>query len=159
MNERVNPESYQLVMESPIGRLGCRLHGGVVTAIDFDVAQAPRCAAGAGALRRALDAYFAGRPLPETFAMAAGGTPFQQRVWGALRRIPAGEARTYGELARALGSSPRAVGGACRANPIPLLVPCHRVVARGGLGGFAGARGGRALEIKRWLLEQEGYRG
>ncbi len=84
-------------------------------------------------------------------------TAFQRRVWDALRRIPYGTIRTYGELARELGTSPRAVGGACARNPIPILVPCHRVVARGGLGGFAGQwETGLALDVKRRLLALEG---
>ena len=66
----------------------------------------------------------------------------QQRVWRLLRAIPPGQTRTYGELAQALSTSPRAVGGACRANPIVLLIPCHRVVAVDGEGGFAGQREG-----------------
>jgi len=81
-------------------------------------------------------------------------------VWEAMQAIPAGETRTYGEIAAAIGSSARAVGGACGANPIPLVVPCHRVVASGGrLGGFMGAREeGFELAIKRWLLAHEGAR-
>jgi methylated-DNA-[protein]-cysteine S-methyltransferase len=88
--------------------------------------------------------------------VAPAGTPFQCRVWQALRDIPPGTTRTYGELARDLGTSPRAIGGACRANPCLIAVPCHRVVARDGLGGFAGERGGKRLAVKRWLLRHEG---
>lgn len=85
------------------------------------------------------------------------GTRHQLAVWEAMQSIPAGETRTYGELARAIGSSARAVGGACGANPIPLVVPCHRVVGAGGaLGGFMGARQeGFELSVKRWLLAHE----
>ena len=88
------------------------------------------------------------------------GTRHQLAVWEAMQGIPAGETRTYGELAQAIGSSARAVGGACGANPIPLVVPCHRVVGAGGsLGGFMGARDeGFELAIKRWLLAHEGAR-
>jgi len=84
------------------------------------------------------------------------GTPFQRRVWKALREIPPGRTITYSELARQLGTGARAVGGACRANPCPIVVPCHRVVAVNGLGGFSGDTSGRKLEIKRWLLRHEG---
>ena len=85
------------------------------------------------------------------------GTRHRLAVWEAMQRIPAGSTRTYGELARELASSARAVGGACGANPIPLIVPCHRVVAAGGLGGFMGAAGeGFERSLKRWLLEHEG---
>ncbi len=81
------------------------------------------------------------------------GTPFQLAVWSALRAIPLGETRTYGELARALGrpGAARAVGRANGANPVPLIVPCHRVVAQAGLGGFTGG-----IEHKVRLLEHEG---
>ena len=79
-------------------------------------------------------------------------------MWEALQRIASGKTRTYGELARELHSSPRAVGGACGANPLPLVVPCHRVIAAGGrIGGFMGAASeGFELGIKRWLLAHEG---
>ena len=84
------------------------------------------------------------------------GTPFQRRVWQALRGIPSGSTCSYGELAHELGSSARAVGGACRRNPIPIVVPCHRVAAAaGGVGGFMGQRDGEALTIKQWLLDHE----
>lgn len=82
------------------------------------------------------------------------GTPFQQRVWQAMREIPVGETRTYAQLALAVQSGPRAVANACGANPLPLFNPCHRIVASNGLGGFMqGINGG--LEIKRWLLAHE----
>ena len=88
------------------------------------------------------------------------GTRHQIAVWEEMRAIPAGQTRTYGELARAIGSSARAVGGACGAIPIPIVVPCHRVVGAGGaLGGFMGAKQeGFVLSIKRWLLALEGAR-
>lgn len=88
---------------------------------------------------------------------AVGGTAFQQRVWQALQQIPAGETRRYGELASALNSSARAVANACRANPLPILIPCHRVVASNGLGGYMGHRDGEMVAIKQWLLHHEGH--
>ena len=84
------------------------------------------------------------------------GTAYQRRVWRALQKIPVGQTRTYGQLAAQLHSSPRAVGNACRQNPVPLLVPCHRVVAANGVGGFGGKTQGKQLAMKRWLLEHEG---
>ena len=83
------------------------------------------------------------------------GTPFQLEVWRLLERIPRGETRTYGALAKALGTAARAVGQACGENRFPVVIPCHRVVAATGLGGFAHARNGYLLEAKRWLLEHE----
>ena len=88
--------------------------------------------------------------------LASHGTPFQRRVWRKIAAIGPGRTRSYGELARDLGSAPRAVGQACGANPLPLVVPCHRVLAAGGIGGFAHHEGGFHLSVKRWLLAHEG---
>ena len=86
----------------------------------------------------------------------AEGTTFQKRVWREIARIPSGKSRSYGELASILKSAPRPVGGACGSNPIPLIVPCHRVVAANGqLGGFMHSRDPLPLSIKRWLLAHE----
>jgi O-6-methylguanine DNA methyltransferase len=84
-----------------------------------------------------------------------GGTDFDRAVWKALRRIPTGRTRTYGEVARRAGRprAARAVGNACGRNPVPVVVPCHRVVAAGGIGGF-----GLGLGLKRRLLALEGIR-
>jgi methylated-DNA-[protein]-cysteine S-methyltransferase len=107
------------------------------------------------AVRRSLAAYFAGDLAAlDVIAVAAEGTPFQQRVWTALRQIPAGETRSYGALARRIGhpAAVRAVGLANGANPIGVVVPCHRVIgADGTLTGYGGG-----LERKRWLLAHEG---
>jgi methylated-DNA-[protein]-cysteine S-methyltransferase len=84
------------------------------------------------------------------------GTPFQQKTWKALCDIPCGATTSYGQLASRLHTSPRAVGGACRANPYPVLVPCHRVLTTSGqLGGFSGHRDGFFLAVKAWLLAHE----
>ena len=100
-----------------------------------------------------LEAYDAGSLREFDLALDLRGTPFQLRVWEELQRIPHGEVRTYGELATSLGQrgASRAVGGANGRNPIPLIVPCHRVVASDGLGGFTGG-----LEWKERLLVHEG---
>ena len=87
------------------------------------------------------------------------GSEFQQRVWHALRQIPCGRYLTYGQLAQTLGTSARAIGGACKANPIPIVVPCHRVIGKDGIGGYDGDRDGERHEIKRKLLCHEGYTG
>lgn len=103
-----------------------------------------------------LAAYFAGTLRAFTVPLRLAGPPFQERVWHQMRAIPYGATQTYGDLALQLGDTgaSRAVGIACGANPIPLIVPCHRVVAAGGaLGGF-----GLGREAKIWLLEHEGAR-
>jgi len=83
------------------------------------------------------------------------GTDFQRRVWDALCAIPRGRTLTYGEMARRLGGEARAVGQACGDNKLPIVIPCHRVVAAGGIGGFAHATDGYLIEAKRWLLMHE----
>lgn len=88
--------------------------------------------------------------------LALKGTPFQRGVWEAIRAIPVGQTVSYGQLAKALNSSPRAVSNACGANPFPILTPCHRVVSQSGIGGFMQGRQDDDLEIKRWLLRHEG---
>ncbi|MEY6432471.1 methylated-DNA--[protein]-cysteine S-methyltransferase [Thioalkalicoccus limnaeus] len=109
------------------------------------------------AFRCQFEAYLADPGHPFRVPLRPIGTAFQQRVWAALRAIPPGATRTYGDLAATLETAPRAIGQACRTNPLPILIPCHRVVARSGLGGFSGENGGRQLAIKRWLLQHEGY--
>jgi O-6-methylguanine DNA methyltransferase len=105
-------------------------------------------------LARAVEDYFAGKPLSfKALPLDLQGSPFHLRVWQELRKIPPGETISYQELARRLGNpkAARAVGQACGANPIPLIVPCHRVIATNGtLGGFSSG-----LHRKRWLLEHE----
>jgi methylated-DNA-[protein]-cysteine S-methyltransferase len=84
------------------------------------------------------------------------GTPFQQRIWQALKDIPAGRNFSYGSLAKRLETGPRAVASACKSNRFPILIPCHRAVSANGLGGYCGETDGPMLEIKRWLLSHEG---
>ncbi|MDC9725199.1 MAG: methylated-DNA--[protein]-cysteine S-methyltransferase [Gammaproteobacteria bacterium] len=83
------------------------------------------------------------------------GTEFQQKVWHYLQTIPLGETRYYSDVAKALNSSAQAVGNACRANPFVIVVPCHRVVSKTGLGGYDGKTSGHNLAIKQWLLDHE----
>jgi len=151
-------ESSSAVVHTPIGRVRVRVAAGCVCRIEIGAGRESEAGADGPLAREAAAAiarWLEGGPWPTGVPLAPGGTLFQQRVWMALRQIPPGERFTYGELAKRLGTSPRAVGGACRANPIPLLIPCHRVVAAHGLGGFAGETEGHWLRIKRWLLEHE----
>jgi methylated-DNA-[protein]-cysteine S-methyltransferase len=103
---------------------------------------------------RQITAYFGGRLRVFDLPLGAAGTAHQTKVWNAIAAIPFGASETYGSLARKLGSGARAVGSAAGANPIPIIVPCHRVLAAGGtLGGYSGSGG---LEAKRFLLRLEG---
>ena len=104
---------------------------------------------------RQLEAYRADPDARFDLPLLVEGTPFQLRLWEALRAIPRGKSLTYGELARRLGAEARAVGQACGDNRLPIVIPCHRVVAADGIGGFAHATGGYLLEAKRWLLAHE----
>ena len=141
-------------LESPVGRLVIRERDGAIVAIDWS--RSEQDSGMSPALRRAkaaLERYFAGALTDFDVPCAAPGTSFQKRVWAEMCRIPYGQTITYGELARRVGSAPRAIGGACGANPIPIIVPCHRVVAAAGKpGGYSGAGG---LDTKAWLLAHE----
>lgn len=145
---------------SPVGNWLLVSDGAALTGVFPESHRAPPDTAGwkrddaffAG-VRDQLIAYFAGRLTSFDVRLAAQGTPFQQRVWAALREIPLGQTTTYGALASHLGNptASRAVGTANGKNPISLIVPCHRVVGTDGtLTGYAGG-----LELKQWLLEHE----
>ncbi len=102
-----------------------------------------------------INAYFKNPETVFDLPIEINGTTFQKKVWRELQKIPLGKALTYGDLAKKLKTSPRAVGNACRANPCPIIVPCHRVVSKNGLGGFAGKQTGRLMDIKKFLLTHE----
>ena len=153
---------YAAKLRAPFAVLGIRTEGGRITGVEFlprsERARAPTDPMAARAVRE-LEAYLADPRHGFTLPLAPRGTEFQRRVWDAISAIPLGESRTYGEIARNIRSAPRAVGQACGANPIAIVVPCHRVVGSlGALGGFMNAAEGDPLAIKRWLLEHEGYR-
>lgn len=138
---------------SPVGRLRLDETGGALTAIAWDE---DRSHGNGSALldeaARQLEAYFEGRLQRFELPLAPAGTAFELRVWQAMRQIPAGQTRSYGELAMEVGSAPRAIGRACGRNPIPIVIPCHRVLARNGIGGYSGGDG---LPTKRFLLDLE----
>jgi methylated-DNA-[protein]-cysteine S-methyltransferase len=104
-----------------------------------------------------LDAYFDGEIVPMTLALAPSGTAYRLRVWSAIRAIAPGEVRSYQAVARQAGGSPRSVGGAMAANPIPILIPCHRIVGQGPRGAtlIGGYSGGEGPETKSFLLDLE----
>lgn len=141
------------------GSLRVCYEAGELTAIDMLSSSAVQTAPAndfEARLMAQFEAYFADPAYRFDLALRPQGTAFQRRVWQALRDIPAGRVRSYGELAQQLGSSARAVGNACRRNPVPIVVPCHRVVAKSGIGGFGGSVSGRLIDEKRRLLHHEG---
>jgi len=150
--------AYQARLPAPFAVLGIVTDGTALTALDFLPLETPVLEPQDAVSRRVctqLQAYLADPLFSFDLPLALHGTVFQSRVWQALRQIPGGSTQSYGELARLLHSVPRAVGQACGANPIPVIVPCHRVLAREGLGGFMNSIGGDPMAIKRWLLEHE----
>lgn len=149
---------FDAVAPAPTFCLGVRCNAEGITAIEFLEPRpevAPRAPPAQEAVRQ-LRAWLADPRHTFTLPLASAGTSFQRRVWQQIAAVPRGETRSYGALAAAVGSGPRAVGNACGANPYPVVVPCHRIVASSGeLGGFARQRGGFLLQVKRWLLEHE----
>ena len=151
---------YSARVRTPFAVLGIREHGKAIIAIDYLSTSTPELrptTALAAKAERQLLAYVDDPATTFDLPVDSNGTPFEERVWAAIRGIPAGQVRTYGAIAKSLKSMPRAIGGACGRNPLPLIIPCHRVVAAGGgLGGFMRGRDDLPLAIKRWLLQHEG---
>jgi methylated-DNA-[protein]-cysteine S-methyltransferase len=153
---------YAAKLRAPFAVLGIRTAIGAVTGISYlplaEHALAPTNALAERACRQ-LERYLDDSQFRFTLPLAPAGSAFRRKVWDALADIPIGESRTYGEIARKLATAPRAIGGACGANPIALVIPCHRVVGnQGAMGGFMGVTEGDPIAIKRWLLTHEGYR-
>jgi methylated-DNA-[protein]-cysteine S-methyltransferase len=148
---------YEVLIRAPFGAIGLRTRDGLVSEIALipsELADQASASAQKNEAVEQIQSYLNNPKTKPNFKCLALGTPYQQRVWQAISQIPCGETRTYAELAQQIGSGPRAVANACGANPLPLLVPCHRVVAKNGLGGFMqGVEGG--LELKKWLLAHE----
>lgn len=142
-----------LSMDSPLGPLTVLAEDDAIVAIDWGRVKNGEETALLRRARMQLAEYFAGQRADFELPLAPRGTDFHRRVWRALGRIPYGKTLTYGALAAKLDSAPRAIGGACGSNPIPILIPCHRVLgASGALTGYSGAGG---TKTKRQLLELE----
>ena len=149
---------FQAIIPAPFGALGVRVVNGNLVGTDFLPSGTPLLTATDDATRSAcylLSTYLSDATTPLQIPLQITGTVFQQRVWQALRTIPVGVTWTYAELAERVGSGPRAVANACGANHIPIVIPCHRVVAKNGLGGFMQGRETGSLNIKQWLLDHE----
>jgi methylated-DNA-[protein]-cysteine S-methyltransferase len=147
-----------ITVSSPLGPLTVTEADGAIVGIDWVPVAAPVETALLNRAAVQLDAYFYCELKAFDLPLAPAGSPFQLTVWAAMLRIPFGQARTYGDIAGEIdGAVPQAVGAACGANPIPILIPCHRVVAAGDkLGGYSGQGG---VRTKRFLLELEGWPG
>ncbi len=149
---------YDALYRVPFAVLGIRTEGDSLAGVDYlplDVAPAEPNNRIAREVIRQIERYLADPAFRFDLPLRIEGSQFRRRVWQVMCSIPPGQTLTYGDVARRLDSAARAVGGACGDNKIPLVIPCHRVVARNGLGGFMHATGDRETGIKRWLLAHE----
>ena len=166
MHTSISPDlGFSAVIGAPFGAVGIRVADGMLCELVYlppsfrEAAPTSRLAARVG---RQIARYLSDPDVRFDLPLAPLGTAYQHRVWHAIGQIPRGQVRSYGAIARQLRSGPRAVGQACGANWFPLVIPCHRVVAAQGLGGFAGINVKSAgedrfhLSVKRWLLKHEG---
>jgi methylated-DNA-[protein]-cysteine S-methyltransferase len=149
---------YDVVIDFPKFKLGVKTREERVVEIRYLPVSVESFPAGNSLAERAAKQLEHYRENPDaTFdlPLLIEGSPLERGVWQAMCAIPRGRTRTYGELARELGSDPRAIGQACGDNRLPIVIPCHRVVGADGIGGFAHSTGGYLLEAKRWLLMHE----
>ena len=141
--------------DTPVGRLKIRMQGTILCQVEWLISTKASTVNRPIELENWLNDYWLAKTSAIPFALLAQGTPFQHRVWQALRQIPYGQTQTYGKLAQRLKTSPRALANACRRNPFPLIIPCHRVLAKTGIGGYAGQQSGPLVNIKTALLQHE----
>ena len=150
---------YNAVIDSPLGKLGMIVEGDRLLAIDFLSGNRKKKTPDNATAREVvnqLKQYFKNPEWEFSISLSPADTAFRRRIRNALNNIPVGKVCSYGAVAKKLKTAPRAVGGACRSNPVPIVVPCHRVVAQGGIGGFSGSTEGKEIMIKQWLLGHEG---
>jgi methylated-DNA-[protein]-cysteine S-methyltransferase len=158
-------KQFDLLYSAPFSLIGVTLTRGKVSGIDFldseksisDASEISEVSKSAKKVKEELDRYFDDGLYPLDLSVELMGSPFQIKVWQTLRKIKPGNTVSYGMLARQLKSSARAIGGACRTNPIPIIIPCHRVISRQGLGGYTGDDEQR-LDYKRCLLLHEKFK-
>ena len=149
---------YQAQLRTSFGVMGIHCADEVLIGISFlerNSIELPPRDAFAQEVCAQLQAYFDDAAFQFNLPLKLSGTTHQMKAWQAMREIPSGQVQTYGDLAALLHSSPRAVGQACGNNPIPIVIPCHRVVSKTGLGGFMHSSDNATLDIKRWLLAHE----
>lgn len=161
MNTQQGSEIFSAIVGAPFGAMGIRTDNERVRELVYlpphYQEKAPQDAAAEQAAQQ-VTRYFADPDFRFDLPLVEAGSDYQRRVWKSICAIPRGKVLTYGQIAKLLESHPRAVGQACGANWFPLVIPCHRVTASGGLGGFANTddENGFLLSVKRWLLRHEG---
>jgi methylated-DNA-[protein]-cysteine S-methyltransferase len=152
---------FSAIVHAPFGAVGIRTEAGLVQELVYlppHFSEKAATDAVAELAARQVEQYLSDADFAFTLPLPEVGSIFQRKVWDAISAIPRGTVRTYGQVAKHIGSAPRAVGQACGANWFPLVIPCHRVTASGGLGGFSNHddEHGFHLSVKRWLLAHEG---
>lgn len=151
--------TFYSIIDSPVGSLQLSIADKYVTKIEWSklprTSLALRTSCFSLQMSNQLEEYFLHAHNDWSMPLVKCGTEFQQKVWHYLQTLPLGETRYYSDVAKALNSSAQAVGNACRANPFVIVVPCHRVVSKTGLGGYDGKTSGHNLAIKQWLLDHE----
>jgi methylated-DNA-[protein]-cysteine S-methyltransferase len=161
MSTQLGSELFSAIVGAPFGAMGIRTENERLRELVYlpphYQEKAPQDAVAEQAAQQ-VTRYFDDPDFHFDLPLLDAGSEFQRRVWESIRAIPRGSVRTYGQIAKLLESHPRAVGQACGANWFPLVIPCHRVTAAGGLGGFASSddEHGFTLTVKRWLLRHEG---
>jgi methylated-DNA-[protein]-cysteine S-methyltransferase len=157
-------ENWAAIISAPFGKLGIKtgmFEGSLMLSEIFYVAKKTPLISAQNELAenaiQQINQYFAKPTFEFYLPMIPKGSHYQNQVWQQIAKIPLGKVTTYGELAKKISSAPRAIGGACGANPYPLIVPCHRVISASGIGGFAQHdEEGYHRNIKTWLLQHEG---
>jgi len=147
-------------LPSPLGPITFFIENKTITYIDIFSTHQPQDADNDLEIdiAKQFDAYFSDPTHVFSLPVQLCGTEYQVKVWENLQDIPVGKTLTYGELAKQLKSSARAIGNACRKNPTPIVIPCHRIIAANGIGGFSGETQGETINKKRYLLEHEDTR-
>jgi methylated-DNA-[protein]-cysteine S-methyltransferase len=154
-----NDQQYDVIFTTGVATIGLQFNGERLTKLSYLKAELVKAARNkhADLVKNKIIKYLAKESKLKQLDIdvSLDVTDFQRSVLKQLQKIPYGETRTYGDIAKILGTSPRAVGNACRKNPVPIVIPCHRVVAAKGIGGYVGAVSGDKLDIKSWLLKLE----
>ncbi len=151
-------DTFDYILPSPIGHLGLNTSSkGIQRLFYIKTKQDPHIPINgfAATVHQQIMEYFELKRTEFDLPIDIQGTIYQNRVWSEVAEIAYGKSLTYGDIAKALNSGPRAVGNACRHNPIPIIIPCHRVVKKSGIGGYCGSVAGKEIQQKDWLLRHE----
>jgi|MGYP006105098319 methylated-DNA-[protein]-cysteine S-methyltransferase len=158
MTRLMTIDTFDYILPSPIGPLGLNISTKGIQRLFYiktkQDSKIPSTGFGATVYQQVTE-YFELQRTKFDLPIDIQGTQYQNKVWSEIAKISYGESLTYGDVANAINSGPRAVGNACRHNPIPIIIPCHRVVKKGGLGGYCGSIAGREIQQKDWLLRHE----